>query len=158
MRIQEEFPEGFPTFIVLQIFLIQPGVSNDNLNDKETITKNSQNPCRQDAGPSIAEKQLFLAHLARKTSSKQALDMAGLRCFQNELLEFTAENERRFHARLPSKTERRRCENEAFDRYFPQKIDVEDMKMRSLRESDRCENEAFIRCGGCASGGSDSGG
>ena len=73
-------------------------------------------------------------------------------------MEFTAEDERRFHARLPSKTERRRCENEAFDRYFPQKIDVEDVKMRSLRESDRCENEAFIRCGGCASGGSDSGG
>ena len=63
--IQYEFPEGFPTFSVWQILLIQPGVSNDNRNDNETITKNSQNPCRPDAGTSLAEKQLFLAHLAR---------------------------------------------------------------------------------------------
>ena len=63
--IQYEFPEEFPTFIVWQLLLIQPGVSNDNWNDNETRTKNSQNPCRPDAGTSLAEKQLVLAHLAR---------------------------------------------------------------------------------------------
>ena len=65
LHIQYEFPEEFPTFIVWQILLIQPGVSNDNRNDNETITKNSKNPCRPDDGTSLAEKQLFLAHLAR---------------------------------------------------------------------------------------------
>ena len=63
--IQYEFPEEFPTFIVWQILLIQTGVFIDSRNDNETITKNSQNPCRPDAGTSLAEKQLFLAHLAR---------------------------------------------------------------------------------------------
>ena len=65
IHIQYEFPEEFPTFIVWQILLIQPGVFIDSRNDNETITKNSQNPCRPDAGTSLAEKQLFLAHLAR---------------------------------------------------------------------------------------------
>ena len=35
----------FPRIIVLQIFLIQPGVPNDNPNDNETITKNRIIPC-----------------------------------------------------------------------------------------------------------------
>ena len=70
IHIQYEFPEEFPTFIVWQILLNQPGVSNDNRNDNETITKNSQNPCRPDAGTSLAEKQLFLAHLARPTEQQ----------------------------------------------------------------------------------------
>ena len=65
IHIQYEFREEFPTLIVRQIPLTQPGVSNDNRNDNETITRNLKNPCGPDAGTSLAEKQLFLAHLAR---------------------------------------------------------------------------------------------
>ena len=72
-------------------------------------------------------------------------------------------------ARLPSKSERWRCENEAFVRDFPQKVKGEDVKTtlscetslkkckwkmwkRRFRarspwksESRRCENDAFVR-------------
>ena len=68
LHIQYEFPEGFPTFIVSQILLIQPEsqtITGTNRNDNETRTKNSKKTCRPDAGTSLAEKQLFLAHLAR---------------------------------------------------------------------------------------------
>ena len=76
---------------------------------------------------------------------------------------------RSFRARLSSKSERGRCENEAFVRDLPEKVKVEDVKTklscetclkkwkckmwkRSFRarlpwqsESGRCENEAFVR-------------
>ena len=41
-----------------------------------------------------------------------------------------------FRARLPSRSESGRCENEAFMRDFPQNLKAEDVK---------CENEAFMR-------------
>ena len=61
-----------------------------------------------------------------------------------------------FHARLPSKSESGRYENEGFARDFPQKVKVEDVYMKMWRrsfrarlpsksESGRCENEAFVR-------------
>ena len=81
---------------------------------------------------------------------------------------------RSFHARVPSKSESRRCENEAFVRDIPQNLKMEDVKTklscesslkiwkwkmwkwkmfkRSFRarvpsksESWRCEKEAFVR-------------
>ena len=82
-------------------------------------------------------------------SSKQAQDVAGLRYFLNELLELKVEDVKMklscetslknwkwkmwkwsFRARLHSKTERGRCENEAFVRDFTQKLNVEDVKMK----------------------------
>ena len=52
---------------------------------------------------------------------------------------------------LSCKSKGGRCENEAFVRFLPQKVKVEDVK-RSFRaislsesESGRCENEAFVR-------------
>jgi hypothetical protein len=56
-----------------------------------------------------------------------------------------------FRARLPSKSESGRCENEAFVRVAPEKVKVEDVKTTlscetSLQKwSGRCENEALVR-------------
>ena len=63
-------------------------------------------------------------------SSKQALDMAGPRCFLNELLELTGEGVkdaflRDFPQRLSG-----RFENKAFVRDFPQNVKVHDVKIK----------------------------
>ena len=56
-----------------------------------------------------------------------------------------------FRARLPSKSDSWRCENEAFVRDFRQNLKVQDVETKlacetSLKsESGRCENEAFVR-------------
>ena len=56
-----------------------------------------------------------------------------------------------FRARLSSKIESGRYENEAFTRDFPQKVKVEDMKTKVScetflkSESGRYENEGFVR-------------
>ena len=58
---------------------------------------------------------------------------------------------RSFRARRPSKSKSGRCENEAFMRDVPPKVEVEDVKQSfrvrspSKSESGRCENEAFVR-------------
>ena len=104
--IPYEFPEEFPTFSVWQILLIQPGVSNDNRNDNETIAKNSQNPCRPDAGTSLAEKQLFLAHLARPNEQQASTRHGRAQVFPEWVVGTDRGGcERRFLARFPSKTE-----------------------------------------------------
>ena len=74
-------------------------------------------------------------NLLVQMSSKQALDMAGLRrlrlrCFLSELLELTGEGVkeaflRDFHQKLSG-----RCENEAFVRDFPQKFNVDYVKIK----------------------------
>ena len=109
LHIQYEFPEEFTTFIVWQILLIQPGVSNDNRNDNETITKNSKIA----VGQTLAHRSLknsfswrTLLVLMRSKQALDSLDMAGPRCFLNELLKTDRGGcERRFLARVPSKTE-----------------------------------------------------
>ena len=53
-------------------------------------------------------------------SSKQALDMAGLRCFLNELLELTGEGVKDAFLRDVPQKLNGRFENEAFVRDFPQ--------------------------------------
>ena len=53
-------------------------------------------------------------------SSKQALDMAGLRCFLNELLELIGEGVKDAFLRDFPKTLNGRFENEAFVRDLPQ--------------------------------------
>ena len=62
--------------------------------------------------------------------SKQAIDMAGLRCFLNELLELTGEGVKDafFRDFLPKLIGR--CENEAFVRDFPQEFNVDDVKIK----------------------------
>ena len=63
-------------------------------------------------------------------SSKQALDMAGLRCFLNELLELTGEGVKDAFLRdFPQKL-KGRYENEAFVRDFPKKFNVDDVKIK----------------------------
>ena len=58
---------------------------------------------------------------------------------------------RSFRARRPSKSKSGRCENEAFMRDVPPKVEVEDVKQSfrvrspSKSESGRCETEAFVR-------------
>ena len=87
------FPIDFSRIIALFVyfFWIQPGVPNDNPNDNETITKKSQNPYRPDTGPFAHWKPVFLGACCSSKMSKQAQDMAGLRCFLNELLQHETE-------------------------------------------------------------------
>ena len=105
--------EGFPRIIVLQIVLIQPGVPNDNPNDNETITKKTHTPYRPDTGPWLAEKLFCLAHVARpRWAASKRKTWQG---FLNKFLELKVKMwKRSFPARIPSKTESRRCENEVF--------------------------------------------
>ena len=76
----------------LAIFLIQPGVPNDNPNNHETRTKKSHNHYRPDASPLLADFFFLGARYSSKMSSKQAQDIAVLRCFLNQLLELKVEN------------------------------------------------------------------
>ena len=87
------FPIDFSRIIALFVyfFWIQPGVPNDNPNDNETITKKSQNPYRPDTGPFARWKPVLLGACCSSKMSKQAQDMAGLRCFLNELLQHETE-------------------------------------------------------------------
>ena len=63
-------------------------------------------------------------------SSKQAIDMAELRYFLNELLELTGEGVKDAFLRdFPQKLNGT-CENEAFVRDFPQKFNVHDVKLK----------------------------
>ena len=97
-------------------FWIQPGVPNDNPNDNETITKKSQNPYRPDTGPFARWKPVFLGACCSSKMSKQAQDMAGLRCFLNELLQhegaiflslkYRLYNRRKLRSQIPDKMDR----------------------------------------------------
>ena len=87
------FPIDFSRIIALFVyfFWIHSGVPNDNPNDNETITKKSQNPYRPDTGPFVRWKPVFLGAYCSSKMSKQAQDMAGFRCFLNELLQHETE-------------------------------------------------------------------
>ena len=87
------FPIDFSRIIALFVyfFWIQPGVPNDNPNDNETITKKSQNPYRPDTGPFARWKPVFLGACCSSKMYRHAQDMAGLRCFLNELLQHETE-------------------------------------------------------------------
>ena len=65
-------------------------------------------------------------------SSKQALDMAGLRCFLNELLELTGEGVKDAFLQDFLQKLNGKCENEAFVRDFPQKFNVDDVNIKIL--------------------------
>ena len=102
----------------------------------QTITQTITKPKRW---PIARWKNVFLgAPCSSKMSSKQAQDIVG--------------------------TESGRYENEIFVPHFPQKLNVEDVKMKlscetSLKDSSgRCENAALVGCGDCDSGGGDTGG
>ena len=56
--------------------------------------------------------------------------MAGLRCFLNELLELTGEGVKDAFSLDSSQKLSGRCENEAFVRDFPQKFNVDDVKIK----------------------------
>ena len=83
-------------------------------NHNDTRTKQSHNPYRPDAGPLIAEKMFFSCALcSSKTSSKQAKDMAGLRCSWMSCWNWKWKTWKRSFPARPQKLSGR-CENEAF--------------------------------------------
>ena len=81
----------------------------------QTIARTKTKRYRPDAGPLLAEKLLFLAHVARpkwaasKRKTWQGSDVSRMSCWNWKWKMW----KRNFRAKLPSKSENGRCENEA---------------------------------------------